>query len=66
MKQLPKNAQEVMVRRYAMRNEKGVPVETPEEILERTARVVAEAENNYRDGITPKEVQQKFTELMHD
>jgi ribonucleoside-diphosphate reductase alpha chain len=66
MKQLPKNAQEVMVRRYAMRNEKGLPVETTAEILERTARVVAEAENNYRDGITPQAVQQKFAELMKD
>lgn len=66
MKQLPKNAEDVMVRRYAMRNEKGEPAESPAEILERTARVVAEAENNYRDGVKPKEVEEKFAQLLKD
>ena len=64
MKTLPKNAQEVMVRRYAVRNELGKPAETPEEIFERAARVVAQAENNYRDGVTVKEVQSKFEQML--
>jgi ribonucleoside-diphosphate reductase alpha chain len=66
VKQLPKNAQEVMVRRYSMRNEKGKAVESPEEILARTARMVAAAENNYRDGVTPRQVEKKFTALLQD
>jgi ribonucleoside-diphosphate reductase alpha chain len=66
MKPLPKNAHEVMVRRYSVRNEKGLPAETPEEILERTARVVAEAENNYRDGVTPKQVENRFLQLLKE
>jgi ribonucleoside-diphosphate reductase alpha chain len=66
MKQLPKNAQEVMVRRYALRNEYGKPAETPQEILHRAAQVVAEAENNYRDGLTPHEVEKKFEEMLQD
>lgn len=66
MKTLPKNAQEVMVRRYAVRDERGKPAESAAEILERAARVVAEAEQNYRDGVTYEEVRQKFVELLQD
>lgn len=66
MKTLPQNAQEVMVKRYAVRNEKGEPAESVEEILERAARVVAEAEQNYRDGVTYEEVRHKYAELLQD
>lgn len=66
MKQLPKNAQNVMVQRYSLRDENRTPVESPAEILERTARVVAQAENNFRDGVTPTEVEERFVDLLHD
>lgn len=64
MKPLPDNARDIMVKRYALRNEKGEPVETPQDILGRAARVVSQAENNFRDGITPQQVEKKFIELL--
>ncbi|EKD57909.1 MAG: ribonucleotide reductase large subunit, partial [uncultured bacterium] len=63
---LPKNALEVFVERYSLRDERGKPVETPEEIFARTARVVAEAENRYRDGIKPEQVRQRFYQNLRD
>lgn len=66
MKQLPTNARDIMVKRYALRNEHDEPVETPRDILGRAARVVAQAENNFRDGITPQQVESKFLDLLED
>lgn len=66
MKLLPDNARNIMVKRYALRNEKNQPVETPKDILSRTARIIAQAENNFRDGITPGQVELKFLELLED
>jgi ribonucleoside-diphosphate reductase alpha chain len=66
VKKLPTNATEIMVKRYSLRNEKGEPAESPEEILKRAARVVVAAENNYRDGVTPEQVEQQFTRLLTD
>jgi len=66
MKTLPPNAQDIMVKRYALRNEKNEPVETPKDILNRSARIVSQAENNFRDGITPQQVEAKFAALLED
>jgi ribonucleoside-diphosphate reductase alpha chain len=66
MKNLPKNAHDIMVKRYALRNEKNEPVETPKDILARSARIVAQAENNFRDGITPQQVEAKYLDLLSD
>lgn len=66
MKTLPTNAQEVMVKRYAVRDDQGKPLETVQDILARTARVVAQAEHAYRDGSTPQEVEEKFLSLLMD
>jgi ribonucleoside-diphosphate reductase alpha chain len=41
-------------------------VEGPEEIFARTARVVAEAENRYRDGIKPETVRKQFYQMLCD
>lgn len=64
MKSLPPNAHDIMVKRYALRNEKDEPVETPADILARSARIIAQAENNFRDGVTPAEVERKFIDLL--
>ena len=56
----------IMVNRYGLRDEEGKPVESPSEIFLRTARVVAEAENNYRNGIGVIEVREKFFEMMYE
>lgn len=66
MKTLPQNAQEVMVRRYSLHDEKGKLIETPEAILKRAARVVAEAESNFGGSLTPKKAEQKFSKLLTD
>ncbi len=64
---LNKNAAAIMVNRYSLRDESGHPVESPAEILMRTARVVAEAENNYRSsGDTSMEVREKFFEMLYE
>ncbi|MFH2085471.1 MAG: ribonucleotide reductase N-terminal alpha domain-containing protein [bacterium] len=61
------NAAAIMVNRYSLRDEGGQPVESPAEILMRSARVVAEAENNYRSGgATAIEVREKFFEILYD
>jgi len=66
MKKLTPNAQEVMINRYALRDDQGKPTETIKDILARTARTVAQAEHNYRDGSTPQEIEKKFFELLQD
>ncbi|TXH00834.1 MAG: adenosylcobalamin-dependent ribonucleoside-diphosphate reductase, partial [Candidatus Moraniibacteriota bacterium] len=64
---LNKNAAAIMVNRYSLRDESGHPVESPAEILMRTARVVAEAENNYRSsGETSMEIREKFFEMLYE
>ena len=66
MKKLTPNAQEVMINRYALRDERGKPKESVKDILARTTRVVAQAEHNYRDGSTPAEIEKKFFEMLCD
>jgi len=64
---LNKNAAAIMVNRYSLRDESGHPVESPAEILMRTARVVAEAENNYRSsGANSIEIREKFFEMLYE
>lgn len=64
---LNKNAAAIMVNRYSLRDESGHPVESPAEILMRTSRVVAEAENNYRSsGETSLEIREKFFEMLYE
>ncbi|MFH1244674.1 MAG: adenosylcobalamin-dependent ribonucleoside-diphosphate reductase [bacterium] len=64
---LNKNAAAIMVNRYSLRDESGHPVESPAEILMRTSRVVAEAENNYRSGgETAMEIREKFFEMLYE
>ena len=63
---LPQNALEVLIHRYSLRDEKGEAVETPEQIFGRVARVVAEAENQYIDGMRAEEVKMKVYEMLCD
>ena len=68
------NAAAIMVNRYSLRDGAGHPVESPTEIFMRTARVVAEAENNYRDsesaslatGGQAMEMREKFFEMLYE
>lgn len=64
---LNKNAAAIMINRYSLRDDSGHPVESPAEILMRTARIVAEAENNYRSsGETAMEIREKFFEMLYE
>ncbi len=47
---LSQNAIEILNERYLSRGEKGEIIETPEDMLRRVARVVSEAEMNYKGG----------------
>jgi len=64
--QLSQNALDVLIHRYSLRDEQDRSVETPEQIFARVARVVAEAENQYVDGMRADEVAEKFYEMLVD
>lgn len=63
---LSPHAATIMINRYSLRDEQGQPVESPAEIMMRTARIVAEAENNYRvGGENALEVREKFFDMLY-
>ena len=59
--ELTPNSMKVLERRYLMKDEKGKVIETPEEMLMRVARVVAEPDKNY--GATESEVEKTVEEF---
>lgn len=59
---LNKTAEVVLRKRYLLKNEKGEPIETPEEMLWRVARAIAKAEEIY--GNDSEEWAKKFFEIM--
>lgn len=59
---LSENAIKVLEKRYLRRNTEGKIIETPEELFERVARSIAEAEKNY--GGNPEEWEEKFYNIM--
>lgn len=61
---ISESAAEIMVNRYALLDASNKVVESPEEIFRRTARVISEAENNYRNGVTIDQVREKLFLLM--
>lgn len=60
------HAAEIMVNRYSLRDDSGVAVEGPSEIFLRTARILAEAENNYRNGLSVLQAKERFFEMMYE
>ena len=58
------NALVVLKKRYLKKNDKGEPVETPEELFWRVARAVAQADALYEDGQTVEKTALKFYRLM--
>ncbi len=52
--ELSENARKILEDRYLFRDANGRVKETPDEMLHRVARTVAEAEKNYRDGDASK------------
>jgi ribonucleoside-diphosphate reductase alpha chain len=58
---LSSNARTVLEKRYLVKNEKGAPVEQPEDLFWRVATVVAEADRRY--GATSEAVQRRAEEF---
>jgi len=65
-KKMSPTAVDIMINRYSLRDDQGRPVESPSEIFLRTARVIAESENNYRNSLSVLEIKERFFELMHE
>ncbi|MFP3911047.1 MAG: vitamin B12-dependent ribonucleotide reductase [Desulfobacteraceae bacterium] len=63
---LSDNARRVLERRYLKKDDKGVVVESPEEMFTRVARHIAGAEAKYGDSSQVKEMAERFYALMTD
>jgi ribonucleoside-diphosphate reductase alpha chain len=62
---LSSNARTVLEKRYLVKNEKGKPVEQPEDLFWRVATVVAEADRRYgASDVMVKELAEQFYYLM--
>ena len=57
-------AKEVLERRYLLKDLKGKIIETPEELFERVAKHISQAEKNYPKGPGAIETEDKFYEMM--
>src|SRR3989339_190175 len=62
---LSPHAATIMINRYGLRDSSDKPMESPSEIFLRTARVVAEAENNYVSERS-MEIREAFFQMMYE
>ncbi len=62
--QITENALKVLKRRYLKKDEKGKPIENPEDMFERVALNIAEAERLYDKTVSIGEVAEKFYNMM--
>lgn len=58
------NAIKVLERRYLAKDENGKLIETPKEMLERVARVIASADRNYDEKADIKGTEKRFYNMM--
>lgn len=61
---LPINTLEVLRRRYLLKDDRRNIVETPSELFRRVASHVAQAERNFKSGVTPEEAEERFYHIM--
>jgi ribonucleoside-diphosphate reductase alpha chain len=61
-----KNAITVLEDRYLLKDDQGVPVETPDELLRRVAKHIASAEMNFGPNHEPGKWEERFYEMMRD
>ncbi len=62
MIQLTENAKIVLEKRYLRKDEKGRPIEKPEDLFRRVAHDIAQADEKYGDN--PKKTEEDFYEIM--
>lgn len=58
------NAIKVLERRYLAKDEKGVVIETPQDMLKRVASVIAQADKRYKDKEDVAATEEKFYNMM--
>jgi ribonucleoside-diphosphate reductase alpha chain len=58
------NAIKVLEARYLRKDENGVVVETPDEMLHRVAKAVAQADISYKGGSYADETKREFYEML--
>lgn len=61
---LTENALTVLERRYLIKDEKGVPSESPADMFRRVAKNIAEADSYYDEGADLKKTEEEFYRLM--
>jgi len=61
---LSKNALTVLKRRYLKKDDKGNPIEKPEELFKRVAKNISEAERLYDKNSSPAQIEEEFYNLM--
>lgn len=62
--ELTVNARKVLEKRYLKKDEKGNPIEQPEDMLKRVAKTIASAEGLYGNEDQVSEVEKKFYDIM--
>jgi ribonucleoside-diphosphate reductase alpha chain len=62
---LDENGLLVLRRRYLIKNEEGVPVETPDGLFTRVARAIAAAEERYKDGEREQMAEAFYNMMAH-
>jgi len=62
--QLSENALTVLKKRYLKKDDKGTPVETAEDLFERVAKNIAEADRLYDGSSSPSRTEEEFYNLM--
>jgi ribonucleoside-diphosphate reductase alpha chain len=63
---LTENARTVLERRYLLRNDQGIVAETPDELFERVARNVAQADLHYDGRPDVRRTERRFLQMMAD
>jgi len=63
---LPINAMEVLKKRYLLKDDNRIVIETPTELFRRVAAHVARAEGRFKSSVTAEEAQERFYQMMRN
>ncbi len=63
---LPINAMEVLKKRYLLKDDNRIVIETPTELFRRVAAHVARAEERFKSSVTAEEAQERFYQMMRN